>query len=175
MNLKLGQKLLVIGAGLLGIGIILVVVTFIMIGQSSYSFSTATQPISGGGSFNDTIQGNTGVDMTVAVQVQPSEIPMQLQVTQPGGEIVSNVGFNDRTFATFTPNVDGNYTMIITNLSGEQAVVNTLAGTNQANVAIGTLAISGPVLGSIGVVVIIIGAIVYFMRDRRRKNEGRMR
>lgn len=46
MNLKLGQKLLVIGAGLLGIGIILVVVTFIMIGQSSYSFSTATQPIS---------------------------------------------------------------------------------------------------------------------------------
>jgi hypothetical protein len=64
--------------------------------------------------------------------------------------------------------------MIITNLSGEQAVVNTLAGTNQANVALGVMAISGPVLGGIGVVVIIIGAIVYFIRDRRRKKEGRM-
>jgi len=174
MKFKLGQKLLLIGAGVLGIGIILVVSTFIMIGQSSYSFSTATQPISSRGSFNDTIQGYTGVDMTVAVQVQPSEIPIQLQITQPDGGIVSNVTFNDRTFATFKPNVDGNYTMIVTNLSGEQAVVNTLAGTNQANVALGIVAISGPVLGGIGVVVTIIGAIVYFIRDRRGRKEGRI-
>jgi nitrate reductase gamma subunit len=169
MNLRLGQKLLVIGAGLLGFGIILVIVTFIMIGQSSYSFSTATQPISGGESFNETIQGYAGVDMTVAVQVQPSEIPMQLQVTQPGGEFVSDVSFNDRTFASFKPSVDGNYTMIITNLSSEQAVVNTLVGTNQANIALGAMAISGPILGGIGVIVIIIGTIVYFIRDRRQK------
>jgi hypothetical protein len=38
----------------------------------------------------------------------------------------------------------------------------------QANVALGAMAISGPILGGIGFVIIVIGAIVYFFRDRRR-------
>jgi hypothetical protein len=38
----------------------------------------------------------------------------------------------------------------------------------QANVALGAMAISGPILGGIGFLVIVIGAIVYFLRDRRR-------
>jgi uncharacterized membrane protein len=182
MNLKLGQKLLVIGGVLLAIGIVLVASTFFMIGQSSYSFSTSTQTVPGGESFINTIEAQTGTNMTVAVEVQPSEVPMQLQVRQPGGDIISDIGFNDRTSTTFTPIIDGEYTIVIANIGNEQASVNMLAGTNpffaldgddgnqqqQANVVLGAMAISGPLLGGIGFIVIVIGAIVYFFRDRRR-------
>ena len=120
--------------------------------------------------------------MTVAVEVQPPEVPMQLQVRQPGGDIISNISFNNRTSATFTPIIDGEYTIIIANIGNEETSVNMLAGTNpffaldgdddgnqqQANVALGAMAISGPILGGIGFVIIVIGAIVYFFRDRRR-------
>lgn len=181
MNLKLGQKLLVIGGVLMAIGIVLVASTFFMIGQSSYSFSTSTQTVPGGESFINTIEAQTGTNMTVAVEVQPSEVPMQLQVRQPGGDIISDSGFNDRTSTTFTPIIDGEYTIVIANIGNEQASVNMLAGTNpffaldgddsnqqQANVVLGAMAISGPLLGGIGFIVIVIGAIVYFFRDRRR-------
>lgn len=182
MNLKLGQKLLVIGAALLAIGIVLIASTFVMVGQSSYSFSTSTQTVSAGESFSDIIEAQAGTNMTVAVEVQPSEVPMRLQVIQPAGDIVSNISFNDRTSTTFTPITDGEYTIIITNLGNEQASVNMLAGTTtfftsdgsdgnqqqQANVALGAMAISGPILAGIGFIVIVIGAIVYFIRDRRR-------
>jgi hypothetical protein len=161
---------------------VLVASTFLIIGQSSYSFSTSTQTVSVGESFSKTIEAQAGTNMTVVVEVQPPEVPMQLQVRQPGGDIISNISFNNRTFATFTPNTDGEYTIIIANLGNEQASVNMLAGTNpffaldgdddgnqqQANVALGAMAISGPILGGIGFVVIVIGAIVYFLRDRRR-------
>jgi hypothetical protein len=55
--------------------------------------------------------------MTVAVEVQPPEVPMQLQVRQPGGDIISNTSFNNRTSATFTPIIDGEYTIIIANMA----------------------------------------------------------
>ena len=182
MDLKLGQKLLVIGGVLVAIGIVLVASTFLIIVQSSYSFSTSTQTVSVGESFSKTIEAQAGTNMTVVVEVQPPEVPMQLQVRQPGGDIISNISFNDRTSATFTPITDGEYTIIIANLGNEQASVNMLAGTNpffaldgdddgnqqQANVALGAMAISGPILGGVGFVVIVIGAIVYFLRDRRR-------
>ena len=181
MNLKLSQKLLVIGGVLVTIGIVLVASTFLIIGQSSYSFSTSTQTVSVGESFSKTIEAQAGTNMTVVVEVQPPEVPMQLQVRQPGNDIISNISFNNRTSATFTPITDGEYTIIIANLGNEQVSVNMLAGTNpffaldgddgnqqQPNVALGAMAISGPILGGIGFVVIVIGAIVYFFRDRRR-------
>jgi hypothetical protein len=182
MNLKLGQKLFVIGGVLLAIGIVLISATFIMIGQSSYSFSTSTQTISPGESFSNSIEAQPGTNMRVAVELQPSQVPMQLQVRQPDGDVISNISFNDRTSTTFTPNTDGEYTIIITNTGNEQASVNMLAGTTtffasdgnddgnpqQANVALGAMAISAPILGGIGFIVIVIGAIVYFLRDRRR-------
>jgi uncharacterized membrane protein len=182
MNLKLSQKLLVIGGVLVAIGIVLVASTFLMIGQSSYSFSTSTQTVSVGELFSKTIEAQAGTNMTVVIEVQPPEVPMQLQVRQPGGDIISNISFNNRTSATFTAITDGEYTIIIANLGNEQASLNMLAGTNpffaldgdddgnqqQANVALGAMAISGPILGGIGFVVIVIGAIVYFFRDRRR-------
>jgi hypothetical protein len=106
---------------------------------------------------------------------------MRLQIRQPDGDIISSISFNNRTSATFTPTTDGEYTIIIANLGNEQASVNMLAGTNpffaldgddsnqqQANVALGAMAISGPILGGIGFIVIVIGAIVYFFRDRKR-------
>jgi hypothetical protein len=180
MNLKLGQKLFVIGGVLLAIGIVLVSATFIMIGQSSYSFSTSTQTISPGESFSNSIEAQPGTNMTVAVELQPSQVPMQLQVRQPGGNIISNVSFNDRASTTFTPNTHGEYTIIITNTGNEQASVKMSAGTTtfftsdgnggnqqQANLALGAMAISAPILGGIGFIVIVIGAIVYFLRDRR--------
>jgi hypothetical protein len=181
MNLKLGQKLLVIGGILMAVGIVLVASTFILIGHSSYSFSTSTQTVSAGESFSKTIGAQAGTNMTVAAEVQPSEVPMQLQVRQPGGDVISNISFNDRTSTTFTPITDSEYTIIITNIGNEQASVNMLAGTTtffasdgddgnqqQANVALGAMAISAPILGGIGFIVIVIGAIVYFLRDRRR-------
>lgn len=182
MNLKLGQKLLVIGAVLLAIGIVLVVATFFMVGQYSYSFSTSTQTVSAGESFTNEIEAQAGTNMTIAVEVQPSEVPMQLEVRQPGGHVITNFNFTDRTSATFTPFM-GDYTIIITNIGNEQASINMGVGTSpffasdgdddgnnqqQANVALGAMAISGPILGGIGFIVVVIGAIVYFLRDRRR-------
>lgn len=187
MNLKLGQKLLVIGAVLLAIGIVLIISTFFMIGQYSYSFSTSTQTVSAGESFTNEIEAQAGTNMTIAVEVQPSEVPMQLEVTQPGGHTITNFNFTDRTSTTFSP-FDGDYTIIITNLGNEQASINMVAGTNpffasdgdddddrnnqqQANVALGAMAISGPILGGIGFIVIVIGAIVYFFKDRRERRK----
>ena len=181
MNLKLSQKLLVIGGVLVAIGIVLVASTFLIIGQSSYSFSTSTQTVSVGEAFSKTIEAQAGTNMTVLVEVQPPEVPMRLQIRQPDGDIISSISFNNRTSATFTPTTDGEYTIIIANLGNEQASVNMLAGTNpffaldgddsnqqQANVALGAMAISGPILGGIGFIVIVIGAIVYFFRDRKK-------
>ncbi len=184
MNLKLGQKLLLAGAVLLAIGIVFVVTTFVMIGQSSYSFSTYTQTFSAGESHTNEIEAQAGTNMTVSVEVQPSEVPMQLEIRQPGGHItISNTSFNDRISTTFTPEVNGDYSIIVTNIGSEQASVNMLAGSNpffasegsdgnnqqqQANIAFGAMAISGPILGGIGFIVIVIGAIVYFVRDRRQ-------
>jgi hypothetical protein len=180
MNLKLSQKLFVIGGVLLAAGIVLVAVTFIIIGQSSYSFSTSTQTVSAGESFSNTIEAQAGTNMTIALEVQPSQAPMRLQVRQSEGSIISNASFNGRTSTTFTPNTDGEYTIIITNMGNEQASVKMSTGTTsffvsdrnsgnqqQANVALGATAISAPILGGIGFIVIIIGAIVYFLRDRR--------
>lgn len=185
MNLKLGQKLLLAGAVLLAIGIIFVVATFIMIGQPSYSFSTSTKTVSAGESSTNEIEAQAGTNMTVSVEVQPSEVPMQLEIRQPGGHIIiSNTTFNDRISTTFTPEVNGDYTITITNLGNEQASMNMLAGSTtffasegnedgnnqqqQANTALGAMAISGPILGGVGFIVIVIGVIVYFVRDRRR-------
>jgi hypothetical protein len=183
MNLKLSQKLLVIGGVLVAIGIVLVASTFLIIGQSSYSFSTSMQTVSVGESFSRTIDAQAGNNMTALVEVQPPEIPMQLQVRQPGDDIISNISFNNRTSATFTTITNGEYTIIIANLGNEQASVNMLAGTNpffaldgddggnqqQANVSLGAMSISGPILGGIGFVVIVIGAIVYFFKERTRR------
>lgn len=185
MNLKLGQKLLLAGAVILAIGIVFVATTFIMIGQSSYSFSTSTQTVSAGESSPNEIEAQAGTNMTVSVEVQPSEVPMQLEIRQPGGHlIIYNTTFNDRISTTFTPEVNGDYTITITNLGNEQASTNMLAGSTtffasegnedgnnqqqQADTVLGAMAISGPILGGVGFIVIVIGVIVYFVRDRRR-------
>lgn len=124
MNLKLNQKLLIIGAAIIAGGIVLVASTttssFFMIGQPSDSFSTITQTLSPGEAYTDEIEAQAGSNMTVTVEVQPSEVPMQLEIRQPGGHIISSFNFTEVTNTTFTPAVNGDYTIVITNLGNEQ-------------------------------------------------------
>jgi hypothetical protein len=72
------------------------------------------------------------------------------------------------------PKHDGVNNILITNLGSEEISGNTAFGNNeffdsvgQPKATLGAIAIAGPLLSFIGIVVLIIGGIFYFI-DRRR-------
>jgi len=169
-------KIIISGAALLGVGIILIVVMFSLLHQNSFSINASVDSIAPGKSLVKTIDDvTTGTNMAISINYQPPDVPFNVQVIQESGLTkLLDVNFTNRLFTNYTPTADGDNNVLITNLGSKQASGNTILGNvaffdanGQPNVALGGAAIAGPFLSFIGVIVLIVGGVIYLI-DRRK-------
>lgn len=185
MKLKRGHKILIVGATLISIGIILSIIIFLIGGQSSYSFRTQTATISYRESIDESLdigRGQIGTqDIKIVVKSNPSNIPINLQIIQPDDNILTDTLFQDgETFATFNPNMTGEYNIRVTNLGRQTVIIDMTSGagfffdanTNQPKMELGSMFLAGIVLIPIGIIVIIAGGIVWLI-DKIRAGRKR--
>jgi hypothetical protein len=168
-----GYKLLIAGGAILAAGIILIGITFIILKQQSFSINSSIETISPSKSIFKTSEVVAGKKVAIVVNYQPSDVPLNIQVIQqPGLTKVLDLNFTNRLFTNFMPNKDGMDNIMITNLGTKQVSANTIFGSNeffdaggQPKTALGAMAIAGPVLSFIGIIVLIIGGI-FLLKDR---------
>jgi uncharacterized membrane protein len=175
-----GYKLLISGAAILVIGIILIGITFVILKQQSFSINTSIETISPGKSMFKTSDVKAGKKMSIAVNYQPSNEPLNVQVIQqPGLAKILDVNFTQRLFTNFTSTKDGKDNVIITNLGSKEVSANTVFGSNeffhaggQPQIALSATALAGPLLSFIGIIVLVIGGIFLLIDRSRRKRRN---
>jgi hypothetical protein len=178
-NMQRGYKLLIAGGAILAAGIILIGITFVILKQQSFSINSSIETISPGKSMVKASEMNVGKKMTIVVNYQPPDVPLNVQVIQqPGLAKVLDLNFSNRLFTSVIPSRNGMDNIIITNLGTKQVSANTIFGSSeffddggQPKTSLSAMAIAGPFLSFIGIIVLIIGGI-FLLRDRiggRRK------
>jgi hypothetical protein len=124
---------------------------------------------------------NIGKKMTIVVNYQPPDVPLNIQVIQqPGLAKVLDLNFTDRLFTSFIPNKNGTDNIMITNLGTKQVSANTIFGSSeffdtggQPKTSLSAMAIAGPSLSFIGIIILIIGGIFLLMdRITRTRRKG---
>ena len=174
-----GYKLLIAGVAILALGIILIGITFVILKQQSFSISSSIEIISPGKSMFKTSEVTAGKKMAIVVNYQPPDIPLNVQVIQqPGLAKILDLNFTHRLFTIFAPSKDGMDNIMITNLGTKQVSANAIFGSSeffdaggQPKTSLGIMAIAGPLLSFIGIIVLIIGGI-FLLKDRIRKRKG---
>lgn len=175
-----GYKLLIAGGAILAAGIILIGITFVILKQQSFSINSSIETISPGKSIFKTSEVLAEKKMAIVVNYQPSDVPLNIQVIQqPSLTKVLDLNFTNRLFTSFMPNRDGMDNIMITNLGTKQVSANTIFGSSeffdaggQPKTPLGVMAIAGPFLSFIGIIVLIIGGI-FLLKDRiRRRGSG---
>jgi hypothetical protein len=173
-------KILIPGAVIFVVGIGLLALTFYTLKQTSYSINTSYDPISPGKAVLKETDLSAGVKMSLVVDYQPSGVPMNVRVIQiPAGPKILDLNFSHRLFASFTPNEDGLYAAVITNLGSQQQVsVTSSLGTSslfnangQPNVPLQAIAIAGIVLPIVGFIVLFIGGVI-LVKDKLKRRRG---
>jgi uncharacterized protein (UPF0333 family) len=173
-----GYKLLIAGGGILALGIILIGITFVILKQQSFSINSSIETISPGKSMFKSSQVTAGKKMAIVVNYQPPDIPLNIQVIQqPSLSKILDLNFTHRLFTNFVPSKDGMDNIMITNLGTKQVSASAIFGsseffdaTGQPKTALSVMAIAGPLLSFIGIIVLIIGGIFLLMvRIRKRK------
>ena len=175
-----GYKLLIAGTAVLVVGIILIGITFVMLKQQSFSINSSIETILPGKSKLETLDVEAGKKIAIVVNYQPSDVPLNIQVIQqPNLAKILDINFTNRLFTNFVPGKDGTDNIMITNLGTKQVSANTVFGSmeffdaaGQPNTALGAMALAGPLLFIIGIIILIIGGI-FLIKDRIRK--GRIR
>jgi hypothetical protein len=127
-----------------------------------------------------------GAEIQTPQQQQASNVGIiGEEVRSPSGVVVNKNQFNsgsdnkknddDGLFTTFNPDVQGEYTLIITNLGSEPVKIGGIFGylpiignNNQVNLQPLSGIIAGVILFIVGIITLIIGAIITIL-DRRRK------
>ena len=171
---------MIIGAAILALGLILTVTIFLILKQTSFFINTSIEMISPGKSVLKSSDVNKGTKMAIAVNSQPSEVPLNVQVIQePGLSKILDVNFTHRLFTSFMPDKDGADNIIVTNLGSKQVSATTIFGSSeffdangQPSTILSATAIAGPSLSFVGIVVLIAGGVILFIdrrRGRRRK------
>ena len=171
-----GYKLLIAGGVILALGIILIEITFFILRQQSFSINSSIETISPGKSMFKASEVTAGKKMAIVVNYQPPDIPLNLQVVQqPGLSKILDLNFTHRLFTNFVPSKDGMDNIVITNLGTKQVSANAIFGsseffdaTGQPKTSLGAMAIAGPFLSFIGIIVLIIGGI-FLLKDRIRR------
>lgn len=128
-------------------------------------------------------------DSTQTQQQQESNISiMREEIRNPSGVVINKNQFNSSSgsedndgddnedlFTTFKPDVQGQYTIIITNLGSEPVKVGGIFGyipiignNNQVSLQPLIGIIAGVILFIVGIITLIVGAIIALL-DRRRK------
>ena len=173
--MRRGYRLLIAGAAIFAAGIILVGITFVILNQQSFSISSSIQTISPGKSMLKTSEVLAGKKMTIVVNYQPSDVPLNIQVIQQSGlSKVLDLNFTDRLHTNFVPNKDGTDNIMITNLGAKQISANTIFGSSeffdaggQPKTSVSAIAVAGPLLLFIGIIILIVGGIL-LLKDRIR-------
>jgi hypothetical protein len=172
------HKLLIAGGATLAAGIILIGITFVILKQQSFSINSSIQTISPGKSVFKTSEVLTGKKMAIVVNYQPADMPLNIQVIQqPGLAKILDLNFTNRLFTNFVPNKEGTDNIMITNLGTQQVSANIIFGSSeffdvggQPKTPLGAMAIAGPFLSFIGIIILIIGGIL-LLKDRIRKRK----
>src|SRR5919199_1297823 len=177
-----GYKLLIAGGGILALGIILIGIAFVILKQQSFSINSSIETISPGKSMFKSSQVTAGKKMAIVVNYQPPDIPLNIQVIQqPSLAKILDLNFTHRLFTNFVPSKDGMDNIMITNLGTKQISASAIFGSSeffdaagQPKTALSVMAIAGPLLSFIGIIVLIIGGI-FLLKDRirTRRREGR--
>ena len=177
VNLQRGYKILIIGGGALAVGIILTMAIFLTFKQTSFNINTGIEIISPHKSIFKTSEVNKGEKMAVAINSKPSDNPMNLQVIERLGLAkILDLNFTGSSFNSFVPNIDGEDTIMITNLGSKEVSANTVLGNSdffdssgQPKIFLGAAALLGVSLSFIGVIILIIGGIILFIDRRKAK------
>jgi hypothetical protein len=173
-----GYKLLIAGGGILALGIILIGITFVILKQQSFSINSSIETISPSKSMFKSSQVTAGKKMAIVVNYQPPDVPLNIRVIQqPGLAKILDLNFTHRLFTNFVPSKDGMDNIMITNLGTKQVSANAIFGsseffdaTGQPKTSLSVMAIAGPLLSFIGIIVLIIGGI-FLLKDRIRKGK----
>lgn len=173
-----GYKLLISGGGILALGIILIGITFVILKQQSFSINSSIETISPSKSMFKSSQVTAGKKMAIVVNYQPPDVPLNIRVIQqPGLAKILDLNFTHRLFTNFVPSKDGMDNIMITNLGTKQVSANAIFGsseffdaTGQPKTALSGMAIAGPLLSFIGIIVLIIGGI-FLLKDSIRKGK----
>src|SRR5919205_964698 len=127
-----GYKLLIAGAAILVVGIALIGITFVILKQQSFSINSSIETISPGKSMFKTLEVNAGKKMAIAVNYQPLDVPLNIQVIQqPGLAKILDLNFTHRLFTIFAPSKDGMDNIMITNLGTKQVSANAIFGSSE--------------------------------------------
>lgn len=123
------------------------------------------------------------------IQTQPqqaSNVAIIGEVRNPGGVVINKNQFNsgsdnnknddDGLFTTFKPDVQGEYTLIITNLGSNPVKVGGIFGylpiirnNNQVNLQPLSGIMVGIILFIVGIITLIVGTIIAVLNRRRRR------
>lgn len=162
--------------------------------SGSSSYESKGETVAPGQSSNHPVDAIEGENMTVMLDVQPPTVPMNVVVEQISPEdrgmaaILATANFSGSTSLYFTANNDDEIGIIISNRGQEQATANIVAGAGQVfadaepgklptsnmPLALGVISatIAGLFLLGIGLVVIIVGAIIWLIdKSGRGKKE----
>jgi uncharacterized membrane protein len=173
-----GYKLLIAGATILAAGIILIGITFVILKQHSFSINSSIETISPGKSIFKTSEVSAGKKMSIAINYQPSDVPLNIQVIQqPSLSRILDLNFTHRLFTNFMPSKNGTDNIMITNLGTKQVSANTIFGSieffdagGQPKTSLSAMALAGPLLSFIGIIVLVVGGI-FLLKDRIRRKE----
>jgi hypothetical protein len=196
--LKRGYIILISGIVLFVAGITLSVVYGSSIAESILRENIILSDISidPSSSVNRTLHiTNTEQPISIALQFesdaprtqtqQASTIMIAEQVTNPRGFIVNknqiNSGQNDDgLFSTFDSDIEGEYTLTVSNLGSERVkVVGTfgylpiIANNNQVNLQLLNGVIAGGILFITGIITLVVGAVIAIL-DRKRNKRNLM-
>lgn len=179
--MRRGYKLVIAGTAILVVGIILIRMTFIILKQQSLSINSSFETISPGKSMLKLSEVKAGKKMAIAVNYQPPYVPLNIQVIQrPRLAKILDLNFTHSLFTNFVPSKDGMDNIMITNLGTKEVSANAIFGSieffdadGQPKTTLSVMAIAGPLLSLIGIIVLTIGGI-FLIRDRtRRIGKGR--
>ena len=201
--LQRGYIILIAGAVLVVTGIILTAVYGIGLAGLvlSESIILNTVSINQSASANRTLQiTDTERPILIALHVytdkdgdeiqtqsqQASNVAIIGEVRNPGGVVINKNQFNsgsdnnknddDGLFTTFKPDVQGEYTLIITNLGSNPVKVGGIFGylpiignNNQVNLQPLSGIMVGIILFIVGIITLIVGTIIAVLNRRRRR------
>ncbi|HEY7573294.1 MAG TPA: hypothetical protein VH796_18185 [Nitrososphaeraceae archaeon] len=114
--------------------------------------------------------------MAIVVNYQPLDVPLNIQVMQrPHLSKILDLNFSHSLSINLVSNKDSLDNIIITNLGTREVNANTIYGSveffdagGQPKTALSTISKAGQLISSIGIIVLIVGAIL-LLKDRKMR------
>jgi hypothetical protein len=178
-------EILIAGIALFISGIIIGGSTLQMLLEGSYSllkFDNLTSGDSVTKNFDMSLvyrYNNPGVNMSLVVDSESSNIPMKAEVRQPDGIKLVDVDFRGILTTTFTPIVGGEHIITIRNLGTENASIKLETGTtyflansyfNPESMISRNFGLTGFLI-FLGLIILVYGGIIFQIRGRIAKIE----